>query len=64
MAIVLPRHFDVLELGLDSDRDSTLCLMELSTDRTEGGKKSQHKEKFGHVLFQTQTSVSHYQSSV
>uniref|UniRef100_A0A8W8IAU0 Uncharacterized protein n=1 Tax=Magallana gigas TaxID=29159 RepID=A0A8W8IAU0_MAGGI len=64
MAIVLPRHFDVLELGLENDRDSTLCLMELSTDRTEERKKSQLKEKFGHVLFQSQTRVSHYQPSV
>lgn len=40
MAIVLPRYFDFFELGLDSDRDSTLCLTELSTDLIDGEKKS------------------------
>lgn len=63
MAIVLPRHFDVLELGLENDRDSTFCLTKLSTERTEGGKKSQLKMKFGHVLFQSQTrDFQHYLS--
>uniref|UniRef100_A0A8W8IC89 Uncharacterized protein n=1 Tax=Magallana gigas TaxID=29159 RepID=A0A8W8IC89_MAGGI len=55
MAIVLPRYFDVLELGLENDRDSTFCLTKLSTERTEGGKKSQLKEKFGHVLFKQES---------
>lgn len=35
MAIVLPRIFDVLELGRDSDRDSILFLTERSTGRTD-----------------------------
>lgn len=42
---------------------STFCLTKLSTERTEGGKKSQLKMKFGHVLFQSQTrDFQHYLS--
>uniref|UniRef100_A0A8W8IAT9 Uncharacterized protein n=1 Tax=Magallana gigas TaxID=29159 RepID=A0A8W8IAT9_MAGGI len=57
MSIVLPRHFVVLELGLDSNRDSTFCLTELSTGIIDGGKKSQLTEIFGQVLHQIQQRV-------
>lgn len=64
MAIVLPRIFDVLELGLENDRDSTFCMTELRTDRTEGGKNSQLTEKFGQVSHRRQQRVFQHHSSI